>query len=83
MIYQAIQTKFFGPNNSKGDRIKVSSQAKTKWVGWDYGLGIDENHRSAALELIQELGWVGENYGSPIGGCLKDGSYVWVLPPKE
>ena len=39
MTYQAIETKFFGPTNHRGARVRVRCQARTMFVSWDHALG--------------------------------------------
>jgi hypothetical protein len=56
---QCIKTKYLGPTNNLGARIKASCDAKSKLFAWDYGLGIEENHLQAAEMLRDSLGWTG------------------------
>lgn len=70
---QAIQTKYYGPTNSRGGRIKATCEAKTIWVPWDYAFGSEDNHKAAALALMSCLGW----RGKWATGSLKD-AYVHV-----
>lgn len=72
---QAIQTKYIGPTNTKGSRIKAECQAKSIIVEWDYSLDIDENHTIAAKKLCELLEWD----CSMCSGQLKDGSFAHVL----
>ena len=55
---QAIETKFLGPTNTKGARIKASVYAKSITVPYAYE-GIDASHDEAARVLIHKLGWWG------------------------
>lgn len=73
---QAIQTKYLGPTNHRGARIKVWCGAGTKYVAWDYAMGVEDNHIWAAGLLIEELGWQQDN--RVIAGSLNNG-YVFVL----
>lgn len=79
----AITTKYFGPTNTKGSRVKVTSSFSSKFVAWDDALDAEENHALAAAVYIHEvnkcragdLGWtiVG-------GGSLPDESgYAFIL----
>jgi hypothetical protein len=54
---QAIETRFYGPTNHRGARVKATCEAGTITVPWDDGLGVDENHDAAALALLRRLGW--------------------------
>ena len=49
---QAIVTKFFGPTNRMGARIKASCERGSLTVSWDYALGIEQNHRAACEALL-------------------------------
>jgi len=56
---QAIITKFYGPTNSTGSRIKAKCAAKSIWFAYDFSLGANENHAAAARELAASLHWTG------------------------
>lgn len=57
---QAITTKFLGPTNHRGARIKASAQAGSVTVHYEYGAdGVDGAHDIAAEALIRKLGWFG------------------------
>lgn len=73
---QAIETKYFGPTNFKGSRIraKFMESGKSKTIHWDYELNPRENHEKA-MEALS-----GESGGKWIGGGTKNG-YVWVRKP--
>lgn len=75
---QAIQTKFIGPTNTKGDRVKASCDAGSITVPWDYSLGQEENHVAAAEALRAKLGWTEEFYGKLVTGSLGN-TYVHVF----
>jgi hypothetical protein len=59
MGYQAIVTKFYGPTNSKGSRIKASAAAGTVWTSYDHSLNVDDNHKAAAEKLARKFAWDG------------------------
>ena len=69
---QAIVTKYLGPTNHHGARVKATCQAMYKVVSWDDALDVDENHRVACRMLCQELGW---RYTDAlwVGGGMPDG----------
>ena len=53
-----IKTKYIGPTNYKGTRIKAihkrdNERTWTKTISWDYSLEAKENHLEAAKELIK------------------------------
>lgn len=52
---QAIVSKFFGPTNTRGARIQVTSwQGKTTFA-YDYGLEASDNHLAAIKEHIAKI----------------------------
>lgn len=70
----AIQTKYIGPTNYRGSRVKASTESgATLTVGWNHGVTHDENHRLAAFALAKKLNWVGKWCG---GGTKTGGVYV-------
>lgn len=79
---QAIETKFLGPTNTKGARIKASAQAGTKIIPFDHGAGTDGAHDRAAIALITRLGW----WGVWARGSKADGTgnvYVCISRPRD
>lgn len=60
-----IFTKYLGQTNTRSSRIKASARslsgAKDPYVVVPYvhGMSEEENHDSAALELAEQLGWLG------------------------
>ena len=76
---QAIVTKYLGPTDSRGSRIKATA-ANGESVTVPYGFSGDEysRHERAAKALMQKLEWDGEI----IGGSLRDG-YAWVFAPER
>ncbi len=76
-MYMAIQTKFLGPTNHRGARIKAVSDAGSLTLSWDYELGVQENHHTAAFALAERMGWPTDL----IGGTLPGSGYVFVRRP--
>jgi hypothetical protein len=72
---QAIVTKYLGPTNVRGSRVKATCQARSKTLTWDDSLNSSANHTAAAKALASELGW---HYGTWVAGGLPDGSTAWV-----
>lgn len=70
---QTINTKFLGPTNYRGSRVKASCEAGSIIVSWDYGLDSDENHMDAANQLREKLGWDQDCYADMVGGHTKTG----------
>lgn len=74
-MFQAITTRYLGPTDHRGARIKAQAAAGQVVHNWDYALNSSENHRAAALLLCRQLGWEGEI----AGGVVHDGSYAFVF----
>lgn len=54
---QAIKTRYLGPTDYRGARIKASAQAGSVTISYDYALNSDANHKAAAQALIDRLDW--------------------------
>jgi hypothetical protein len=54
---QAIQTKFLGPTNTRGSRVKAYCQAGAVTIHWGYADSDSENHIEAVRTLIKKLEW--------------------------
>ena len=54
---QAITTKYFGPTNTRGSRVKAQAQAGSVTIHWDYALNSDDNHKAAAKALMAKFEW--------------------------
>lgn len=66
---QAIITKYLGPTETKGARVKAKAYAGNITINWDDGLDVNENHYKAALALCEKLEW---RAGELIGGGMPD-----------
>jgi len=63
MAYMAIQTKFLGPTNYRGDRIKATGmdtfhsdeRKRSITVPYDYGATMEQMHRKAAELLLPQI----------------------------
>jgi len=90
---QAITTKYFGPGNARGSRLKAECDRGSLTVEWDYSQGVDENHARAAralldrfaLEDVAEYGGRPEDHhwGKFVSGTTKAGVGVHVLTGRE
>jgi hypothetical protein len=78
IILQAIQTKYMGPTNFRGSRVKAECRAGSITLSWDDALNSDENHIKAAKALIKKLGWGFKILGA---GSIKSSNkgYVFIL----
>jgi hypothetical protein len=52
---QAVITKYLGPTNSRGTRIKAISWSGSATVGYDYSLNSGDNHKAAAQAICDNL----------------------------
>lgn len=73
---QAIKTKYLGPTNYRGARVKASYAAGSIVINWDYELNVEQNHEKAVKSLIKELGWTGKWVG---GFYNNEGYFVQVI----
>jgi hypothetical protein len=85
---QAIVTKYLGPTNHRGSRIKATAEAGSIVVPWNYALDPQENHRMAALTLASNMGWDGGASYRRLtacwhGGALPGGGYAFVFVEGE
>ena len=71
---QAITTKYLGPTNHRGSRVKATAEAGSVTVPWDHSLDTELNHFEAAHALCVKFGWSGVFHGGGAG----PGAYVWV-----
>ena len=72
---QAITTKFIPATDTKGSRVKATAQTGSVTLGWDHSLNPADNHKAAAMALVDKFSWY---YGDWISGDLSDSSSVWV-----
>jgi hypothetical protein len=73
--YQAIVTKYIGPSNTRGSRIKARAAAGSVTVPYNHALNIENNHAAATKALAAKLNWSGGWY---IGGMPDDTGFVFV-----
>lgn len=52
---QAIQTKFIGPTNTKGSRVKASCWLGSVTVSWDHALNSEANHIEAIQAMVRKM----------------------------
>jgi hypothetical protein len=82
IVLQGVFTRWLGPTNNRGSRIKaVTGSGHTLTVPWDYSQGTSENHRSAAIALVQRLGW---QYEELVTGTIPQGyAHTLLVRTKE
>jgi hypothetical protein len=78
---QSITTKYLGPTNASGSRIKATARkagngfpAQALTVPYTYE-GTEREHCKAAQALAEKLGWSGVWVG---GGNVDENGYVFV-----
>ena len=70
----AILTKFFGPTNTRGSRVKAYTCTGLQLtISWDHALDSEANHTAAAKALATKMGW----HGKYVGGNTEHG-YAFV-----
>lgn len=71
---QTIITKYLGPTNARGSRIKARQSGSyackpvSVTIAWDYSLSAEQNHTNAAKAVAAKLGWRGDWVGGDSGG---------------
>ena len=76
---QAIITKYIGPTDLRGSRVKATAEAGSITLAWDDALNSEENHVAAARALAGKYGW--DRLNDMTHGGTRDG-YVFVMVPK-
>jgi len=56
---QAISTKYLGPTDHRGSRIKATCEAGSLTLPYDYALNTANNHAAVGVALARKLGWTG------------------------
>jgi hypothetical protein len=74
---QAIITKWIGPTDHRGDRIKATAAAGSVTVPYKGGTDTLNAHQIAAAALCEKFGWS----FCHVPGDLPDGSTAWVRLP--
>ena len=75
---QTIETKYLGPTNHKGARIKATAtHGAAVTITYPYDLSEHEQHALAVRKLAAKLNWTGDM----IGGWTARGM-VWVFTGK-
>lgn len=91
---KAIVTKYIGPTNHRGARIRVKAEGlPSMLVSWDDALYIDANHTAAAKQFALKHEWSGQWCGGGMpdqtGNCYVrlptffDGDNCFSIPRKE
>jgi hypothetical protein len=76
---QAIETRYFGPTDTRGSRIKAKAQAGFLYMPYAHELGTEENHARAALALADKYGWLKDGDTLRCGGSADGRGNVYVI----
>ncbi len=79
MLYQAITTKYIGPSNYRGSRVKAIAEAGSVTLHWDDALNSTDNHNAAAKALADKFKWKGAWFGGGLVGG-RGNVYVQISP---
>lgn len=79
-IVQAITTKYIGPSNTLGSRIKAKAAAGSITIHYDSALNSEDAHMVAAETLAAKFGWAGHWFQ---GGSPDDDGYCFVCVPAK
>lgn len=74
---QAITTRYLGPTNNRGARVKATADAGSVTLDWDHALDMLPNHAAAAKALAAKFSWTGEYHAGGLAQSSKD-AYVFV-----
>ena len=78
---QAIRTRYLGPTNTHGARVKaISASGLSATVARDYEKDVESDERRAAVALCRKLGWSGCNQMIRAGLTNEESVFV-SLPP--
>jgi hypothetical protein len=80
---QAITTKYLGPTNFRGSRVKATAEAGSVTISWDDAKSVEANHDAAAAALAAKFGWNEWTGGRWVSGGLpstEGNVYVWAEP---
>jgi hypothetical protein len=86
---QAIVTRYLGPTDTRGSRIKATADAGSVTIPYPHELSGEAVHRAAAEALLVKLGWDTAHGYRPfrlVGGGLPQASrdsYAFVIVPTE
>ena len=82
-MLQAIVTKYHGPTNYKGSRISARADAGRIVRPYDHALTLEENHAQAALDLMEEKGWMRPGRRLLGGGLPSNAGCCFVMSERE
>jgi hypothetical protein len=73
---KAIQTRYYGPTNTRGARIKAWAEGvKSIYIPYPYESDAFSGAAEAATQLAKKYGWTNDL----VGGTLPNGDNVFVM----
>lgn len=79
---QSIFTKYHGPTNKRGSRIKATASGGASiTISVDNAMSVEKNHDAAAIALCKKIGW--EKCKLVKGGGERGKGNVYVMLPKS
>lgn len=84
-----IVTRYHGPTDTRGARVSATARGRGGepvkiTIAWGDALNVSDNHAAACAAMRVRMGWVGEAYGSMVGGEMPDGTgYAFVLTGRD
>lgn len=79
MIRQAIVTKYLGPTNFRGARVRATARAGSVTIPWDDAFDVNENHSFAAQRLADKLEWLQNGQRLQGGGMPSGDGNCYVI----
>lgn len=76
---QAIITKYLGPTDHRGARIKAIADAGSVMVHWDHALNVEDNHQRAATALAEKFRWLTNTTRLAGGGMPQQTPYAYCF----
>ena len=80
---KAIWTRYYGPGNVRGSRVRAVAEIRNSFgaeigvtIGWDDAKNSNENHDAAVLALCAKMGWPGD---LTRGGRPDGAGYVYTF----
>lgn len=75
-VMTCIITKYLGPTNSRGSRVKATSYSGSVTIPWDHALDAEQNHFLAVQAFCAKHGMGGSFVRFDLPGGY--GALVWV-----
>ena len=79
----AIRTRYLGPTDTRGSRVRATCVGRSVVVPWDHGTDSHGNHRAAAVKLAERLNPEPRRDRNVLGACDGAGRMVWLVVAPE